>query len=136
MSNEELTQRVVKVIADTQHMPLEKIVSLVTTLVPAYLSRVQTDMTAVRNYLRSLTEAIALAMFPTTIGLALIARQAVPLIMGPKWNGMIAPLEVLSAYATFRALVALLPKVLTAVGNAGFVMRVELTEGKLLCGLA
>jgi acyl carrier protein len=25
MSNEELTQRVVKVIADTQHMPLEKI---------------------------------------------------------------------------------------------------------------
>jgi len=109
------------------NMPLEKIVSLVTTLVPAYLSRVQTDMTAVRNYLRSLTEAIALAMFPTTIGLALIARQAVPLIMGPKWNGMIAPLEVLSAYATFRALVALLPKVLTAVGNAGFVMRVELT---------
>ncbi|MGA7401391.1 MAG: lipopolysaccharide biosynthesis protein [Candidatus Sulfotelmatobacter sp.] len=109
------------------NVPLEKIVSLVTTLIPAYLSRVQTDMAALRHYLRTLTEVIALAMFPATIGLALVARQAVPLVMGPKWNGMIAPLQVLSAYATFRALVALLPKVLTAVGNAAYVMRVELT---------
>ncbi len=107
--------------------PLEKIVSLVTTLVPAYLSRVQTDMAALRHYVRALTELIALATFPATIGLALVAREAVPLVMGPKWNGMIAPLQILSVYAAFRSIVALLPKVLTAVGNARFVMRVEVT---------
>lgn len=105
--------------------PLEKIVTLVTTLIPAYLSRVQTDMTALRQYVRSLSEAIALTTFPATIGLALVARQGIPLIMGPKWTGMIVPLEVLSVYAAFRSLVALLPKVLTAVGNARFVMWVE-----------
>ncbi len=109
------------------NMPLEKIVSLVTTLVPAYFSRVQTDMAALRHYLRVLTEAIALATFPATIGLALVARDAVPLVMGPKWNGMIAPLEVLSVYAAFRSIVALLSKVSTAVGNARFVMRVEVS---------
>jgi teichuronic acid exporter len=106
--------------------PLEKIVSLVTTLVPAYLSRVQTDKAALRHYVRALTEVIALATFPATVGLALVAHQAVPLVMGPKWTGMIAPLQVLSVYAAFRSIVALLPKVLTAVGNARFVMRVEL----------
>lgn len=115
--------------------PLEKVVSLVTTIVPAYLSRVQKDLPALRHYLRTLSEVIALATFPLTLGLALVARQAVPLVMGPKWNGMIAPLQVLSAYATFRALVALLPKVLTAIGHAGFVMRVELT-GLVLMPLA
>jgi teichuronic acid exporter len=107
--------------------PLEKIVSLVTTLIPAYLARVQTDMAALRGYVRSLTEAIALATFPATVGLALVARQGIPLIMGAKWDGMIAPLEILSAYAAFRSIVALLPKVLTAVGNPRFVMRVEVT---------
>jgi len=115
--------------------PLEKIVSLVTTLIPAYLSRVQTDMAALRGYVRSLTEVIALATFPATVGLALVARQAIPLVMGPKWNGMIVPLEVLSVYAAFRSIVALLPKVLTAVGNARFVMRVEVT-GLVLMPLA
>ena len=106
--------------------PLEKIVTLVTTLIPAYLSRVQTDMAALRQYVRSLSEAIALATFPATLGLALVAREAVPLVMGAKWKGMIAPLEVLSVYAAFRSLAALLPKVLTAIGNARYVMRVEL----------
>jgi teichuronic acid exporter len=100
--------------------------NLANTLVPAYLSRVQTDKAALRHYVRALTEVIALATFPATVGLALVAHQAVPLVMGPKWTGMIAPLQVLSVYAAFRSIVALLPKVLTAVGNARFVMRVEL----------
>jgi teichuronic acid exporter len=99
------------------NMPLEKIVSLITSLIPAYLSRVQTGLAALRNYVRSLTEAIALGMFPVTIGLALVASEAVPLVMGAKWNAMVGPLRVLCP---------LLPGVLTAVGNAQFVMRLEL----------
>jgi O-antigen/teichoic acid export membrane protein len=89
------------------NMPLEKIVSLVTTLVPAYLARVQTDFAALRGYVRSLTEMIALATFPATVGLALVAREAIPLMMG--------------------SIIALLPRVLTMVGKAKFVMRVEVS---------
>ena len=107
--------------------PLEKIVSLVTTLIPAYLSRVQTDMAALRHYLRTITEAISLVTFPATIGLALVARDAVPLVMGPKWNGMVVPLEILCVYAALRSVVALVPKVLTALGNPRFVMWVEIS---------
>jgi O-antigen/teichoic acid export membrane protein len=109
------------------NMPLEKIVSLVTTMVPAYLSRVQTDLAALRHYVRNLSEMISLATFPTTIGMALVARDAVPLLMGRKWDGMIAPLQVLCVYAAVRSVVALLPKVLTAFGHAKFVMRVEVS---------
>jgi teichuronic acid exporter len=109
------------------NVPLEKIVSLVSSLIPAYLARVQTDLAALRNYVRTLTEAIALVMFPASIGLGLIARDAVPLVIGAKWNGMVAPLEVLCIYAAFRSVVPLLPKVLTAVGDAQFVMRVEVS---------
>jgi teichuronic acid exporter len=86
------------------------------------LAAVQKEPAELRRYVRTLTEALALATFPTTIGLGLVAREVVPLVFGHKWDSMIVPLEVLSIYAAFRSIVALLSKVLTAVGNARFVM--------------
>jgi teichuronic acid exporter len=104
------------------NVPLEKVASLVTTVLPSYLAVVQDDAAALRRYLYGLTEVVAMAAFPACVGLGLVARECVPLILGHKWDGMIPPLEVLSYYAAFRAVVALLPKVLTAVGSTRFVM--------------
>jgi len=104
------------------NVPLEKLTTLVTTVLPSYLATVQKDPAALRRYVRTLTEALALATFPATIGLALVARDLIPLVMGQKWYPVVAPLEILAMYTTFRSIVALLPKVLTAVGNARFVM--------------
>ncbi len=109
------------------NMPLEKVVSLVTTIIPSYLAKVQKEPAALRRYLHTLTEALALATFPATIGVALVARELVPFALGRKWDSMIVPLEVLCLYTAFRSIEALLPKLLTAVGNARFVMRVELS---------
>ena len=104
------------------NVPLEKVTSLVTTVVPSYLAAVQKDKAALRRYVRTLTESVALATFPATIGLGLVARELIPFALGQKWAGVVAPLEVLSIYAAFRSIVALLPKVLTSVGNARYVM--------------
>ena len=108
------------------NVPLEKITSLVTTVIPSYLAAVQDDAAALRRYLRTLTELIALAAFPATIGLGLVAHELVPVAFGKKWIGVVGPLEVLSVYAAFRSIVALLPKILTAVGNPRYVMWNEL----------
>ena len=114
------------------NVPLEKVASLVTTVLPSYLALVQDDAAALRRYLYGLTEVVAMAAFPACVGLGLVARECVPLILGPKWDGMIPPLEVLSIYAAFRAVVALLPKVLTAIGNTRFVMWTDLLGVVLL----
>jgi teichuronic acid exporter len=102
--------------------PLEKVTSLITTTIPTYFGAVQNDAAAMRRYLRTLTETLALVTFPATIGLALVARELIPFAIGNRWQGAIVPLEVLSVYAAFRSIVALLPKVLNAVGDARFVM--------------
>jgi O-antigen/teichoic acid export membrane protein len=104
------------------NVPLEKVASLVTTVIPTYLSAVQNDPPALRRYLYGLTEVVALASFPACIGLGLVSREFVPLVLGHKWDGMIPALQVLSYYAAFRAIVAILPKVLTAVGKTHYVM--------------
>lgn len=104
------------------NVPLEKVTTLVTTVVPAYLAAVQTDPSALRRYICSLTEVMSLATFPLTVGLGLVAPELVPLALGRKWEPAVPALVVLSIYAAFRSVVALLPKVLTAVGKTRFVM--------------
>ncbi len=108
------------------NVPLEKITSLVTSVVPSYLALVQKEPAELRRYVRNLTEAMSLITFPATIGLGLVARELLPLALGHKWQNAIVPLEILSAYAAFRSIVALLPKVLTAIGNPRFVMWCDL----------
>jgi len=104
------------------NVPLDKVTALVTTVVPSYLAAVQKDPVGLRRYVCSLTELLALATFPLTVGLGLVARELVPLVLGRKWQPVIAPLAVLSIYAAFRSIVALLSKVLTAVEKTRFVM--------------
>lgn len=108
------------------NIPLEKITTLVTTVVPSYLAALQKTPGEIRRYVRTLTEALSLITFPATVGLGLVARELIPLALGPKWQGVVLPLEILSVYAAFRSIVALLPKVLTAIGNPRFVMRCDL----------
>lgn len=108
------------------NVPLEKVTTLVTTVVPSYLAALQKTPAEIRRYLRTLTEALSLITFPATVGLGLVARELVPLALGLKWQGVVVPLEILSVYAAFRSIVALLPKVLTAIGNPRFVMRCDL----------
>jgi PST family polysaccharide transporter len=114
------------------NVPIEKVTSLVTTVIPSYLAAVQDQPEAIRRYLRILTEMIALATFPATIGLSLVSPELVPVAFGHKWDGMVGPLEVLSFYAAFRSIVALLPKILTAVGNVHYVMWNDLAALLLL----
>ena len=114
------------------NLPIEKVASLVTTVIPSYLSAVQDQPAALRRYLRGLTELIALATFPATIGLSLVAPEAVPVILGHKWDEMVRPLQILSFYAGFRSIMALLPKVLTSIGQVRFVMWNDLAALVLL----
>jgi len=109
------------------NVPLEKIVTVLVTVIPSYLAAVQDQPAVLRRYLRILTELIALAAFPATIGLALVAHEMVPLVFGKKWIGMVGPLEVLSFYAGFRSSVALLSKILIAMGDARYVMQNDVT---------
>jgi len=75
-----------------------------------------------RRYLRNLTEALSLITLPATIGLALTAREFVTLVLGKKWLGVIAPLELLAFYASFRSISAVLGQLLTALRETRFLM--------------
>src|SRR6185312_4275065 len=60
------------------------------------------------------------AIFPLFIGLALVAPDFVPVILGPKWGSMVVALQLLCIYACFRAILPLFSQVLTTRGEERF----------------
>jgi len=103
-------------------VPVDRIATLVGQVTPAFFSAVQADRAALRRYVLRITEGIALITFPLGLGLALVARDFVGAVLGPKWEPTIAPLQLLAAYAAFRSITPLLPQVLQITRDARFEM--------------
>jgi O-antigen/teichoic acid export membrane protein len=103
-------------------IPLEKVTVIISNVSFPFFSAAQNDHAALRRHLRILTEGLSLVIFPATIGLALVASDLVPLLLGKKWEAIIAPLAILAFLAAFRSLATLLPPILNVTGEARFVM--------------
>jgi O-antigen/teichoic acid export membrane protein len=102
--------------------PVEKITSLVSRVAFPMFSRVQGDHPALRRYLLTLTEGLALACFPLAIGLALEADRFVPVVLGAKWLSATRPLMLLAVLGAVRSIQPLIPQVLNVIGGVRFAM--------------
>jgi len=102
------------------NVPIEKVTALVVRVTPAIFSSVQNDHAALRRYLLSLTEGLALLTFPATFGMALMADGIVLLLLGEKWRVMILPLQLLAFYASVRSITPLFPLLLNVTGDSSF----------------
>lgn len=102
--------------------PLEKLTTLVNRVTPAVFAKIQTDSEALRRYLRNITGGMALIIFPATIGMALVAPEFVPLVLGAKWSGAILPLELLALHSLICSNVILLTPLLNVIGEERLVM--------------
>jgi O-antigen/teichoic acid export membrane protein len=102
--------------------PIEKIGNLFTTVTPAFFSAVQTEKAELSRYLLRLTELLSFVTVPASIGIALVADYLVPVLLGPQWAGVVGPLRLLGFFVAVRSVATILPNLLTAIGDARFVM--------------
>jgi O-antigen/teichoic acid export membrane protein len=105
------------------HTPLEKLTTLVNRVTPSVFAKTQNDTEALRRYLRNITGAMALVVFPAVIGMALVAKEFVLAVLGAKWIAVILPLQVLALHVLIRSNVILLTSLLNVVGQERLVMR-------------
>jgi PST family polysaccharide transporter len=101
---------------------VEKVTVLMLRVAPAVFSAVQNDATALRRYLLSMTEAVAIVTFPVSIGLALVAEDFVVVLLGEPWIGAVVPLQFLAVYAAFQSVSPLLNRVLAVIHETRFNM--------------
>ena len=102
--------------------PIEKIGNLITRVTPAFFAAVKHDLPELRRYVLRLTEILSYVTVPASIGIALLADLIVPVVLGPKWMGVIGPLRLLGIFVAYRSLNTIITKVLTVVGDTSFVM--------------
>ena len=110
------------------YTPLEKVTTLIGSVTPAFFAAVKEDPTALRRYLLRPIEAIALILFPTMMGMSLVARDAILTLLGDKWEASIPVLQLLALYASVRSITPLFPQVLIALRDTRFVMWNELVS--------
>jgi O-antigen/teichoic acid export membrane protein len=104
------------------HAPVDKLTVVVNRVTPSIFSAAQHDFSALRRYLGTITEGLALIVFPATLGMALVANEFVRVALGLKWVGVVLPLELLAVHAVIRSNVILLVPFLNAIRETRFVM--------------
>jgi teichuronic acid exporter len=99
-------------------LPVERISSLVSSVTPGVFSAVQSDIPALRRYFLGVVEGLAFLTLPAAAGLALIAGEFVPVVLGSQWLGAIVPLRLLAVYGGLRSIDTVTPQVLMYTGHS------------------
>ncbi|HEY1220600.1 MAG: lipopolysaccharide biosynthesis protein [Bryobacteraceae bacterium] len=106
--------------------PAEKIGLLVMRVTGPLFARVQKDQELVRRYFRIISESVSLSVFPILVGLAVVAPEAVRVLLGPKWIAAVGPIRWLAVFMCLRTLSVLFSQVLTSLRYTRFNMLVSL----------
>ncbi len=78
------------------NVPVDRVSGLVGRVTAPVFAAVQQDLAALRRYVCSLTEGLALVTVPACVGLAVVADVLVRALLGNKWEGAVVPLRLLS----------------------------------------
>jgi PST family polysaccharide transporter len=106
--------------------PVDKIGSLIMRVTGPLFARVQKDRELVPRYFKIISEFLSLSVFPLLIGLAVVAPDAVGVLLGPKWAAAIGPLRWLAVFMCARTLSNLFGQVLISLRYTRFNMVVSL----------
>jgi O-antigen/teichoic acid export membrane protein len=98
-------------------IPMEKVLPVITQVAFAAFSRIQAEPSRIRrNFLRGV-QLVSLACFPAFFGMAAVAGDLVPVVLGPQWITLILPFQLLCLALPLKALAALFSPALFGVGR-------------------
>lgn len=100
-------------------IPMEKVLPIITQVSFASYARIQNDMERVRRNLLRSTRAVSLASFPLFFGMSAVAPVAVPLVLGPKWESIVLPFQLICLILPLRSLGPVLASTLHGIGRPG-----------------
>jgi O-antigen/teichoic acid export membrane protein len=99
---------------DVAHLPGLKISPVINMLTSPVMAELQTDIDRLREAFYRALRLTAALVVPTSAGIALVADDMVPVLLGPKWLAAAPLIRLLSLYAAVRAVDVMMPPVLFA----------------------
>lgn len=97
-------------------MPLAKINEIVRPVIIPFFSRIKADKAALKRGFLKTVRGVCALVFPALLGLAAVAPDFVPVLLGETWEPMVAVLQVLCLVGIMRAFIDNAPPLLLALG--------------------
>jgi teichuronic acid exporter len=103
-------------------IPLDKVMSIVTEVSFSAFSRAQHDRELFQRGVMRALELVSLVAFPTFLGMAAVAPEAVGVFLGGRWTEAVLPMQILCLIFPFRAAGLLFAPALLGTGRARLVV--------------
>jgi len=107
-------------------LPMQRVSSVINEIAFSAFAKIQGDRDAITSNLRLAVRLIALTAFPALWGLALIAPELVRLVMGPRWQDVILPLQIIALTVPIRMIGTLVTTATSSVGRVDVSMMTAL----------
>ena len=98
-------------------IPVNKALPIINEISFTSFSRMQDDMERIRKNLLRACRYIAIPSFPIFFGMASVAPEGVPLLLGPKWNSVVIPFQLLCFVIPLKSLSPIIHTTINAVGK-------------------
>jgi O-antigen/teichoic acid export membrane protein len=104
-------------------IPMNKLSPMLSQIGFSAFSKIQANLASVQaNFLR-LIHLISLVSFPLFWGLAMVAPQAIPWLLGAKWHSVILPIQLLSIVMPLRFISTMFSPVISSYGRPDVTMQ-------------
>ncbi len=98
------------------------------------LSRLAHDREAHLEAISRTLRLVSILCLPTLVGMALVADILIPLALGEKWQGSVAPFQILSSFGIFFALSLISGQILLSAGHPGQFVRLSIINVVMFLG--
>ncbi len=105
------------------NLPTEKVATLLFAVTPSVFAKVRDNLVEFRRYVLLLFESLALILMPMAAGIGVVASDAVPVLVGSKWQSSVPLVQALALYAVVKSVAPLSAQILIARGRAATARR-------------
>ena len=107
-------------------VPNQKVTALIANVTPSLFREVRTNPPLFRRYIVLITLGLSTVVLPAFLGIVVVAEDFTAAVLGPKWSGIVVPLQFLAVNAAVQSMFTVLPQVLWATDNGRVVTRFAL----------
>jgi O-antigen/teichoic acid export membrane protein/glycosyltransferase involved in cell wall biosynthesis len=108
-------------------MPTQKLSAHVNHILFAVFCKLQDDRARVRNWFLRLNVLLTFVIAPVLVGLALVANDGIPLLLGGRWSAAILPFQLLCPVGVIVVVSSALHQTLAALGRPDITLKFNIT---------
>jgi O-antigen/teichoic acid export membrane protein len=113
-------------------LPVQKVSAHVNQVMFAVFCKIQDDRERVRRWFLRLTVLMTFLIMPALVGLALVAADGIPLILGARWSAAVVPFQLLCPVGVVLVVSSALHQMLAALGRPDITLKYNIACAALL----